>query len=80
MHNGSDEEAIIQNLKDAGCDRETIDAFVEDIRSDRTEEGMRLLAAHRRSVLDELHKEQKKIDCLDYLIYKMKKAQLKNVI
>lgn len=77
MSNGSNEEAIIQNLKDAGCDSETIHAFVEDIRSDRTEEGMRLLAAHRRSVLDELHKEQKKIDCLDYLVYTMKKTPLK---
>lgn len=68
------EDAIIQNLKDAGCNQETIAAFVENLRSDKADEGMRLLAAYRRSVLEELHKEQKKIDCIDYLVYTMKKG------
>lgn len=74
MSDESKENAIIQNLKDAGCSQETIAAFMEHMKSDETEEGMKLLAAYRRSVLEEVHKEQKKIDCLDYLIYKMKKT------
>lgn len=75
MYGAGNEDAIIQNLKDAGCSREIISSFMEDIREDRTEEGMKLLTVHRRRLLDELHKEQKKIDCLDYLIYKMKKQK-----
>lgn len=69
------DEAIIQNLKDAGCGRDTIAAFVEDIREEKIAEGLKLLAAHRSSLLDSLHKEQKRIDCLDYLIYKLEKMQ-----
>lgn len=75
----SNEASMIQNLKDAGCSRETIAAFVEDLRSDREEEGMKLLAAHRRLILDKLHKEQKKIDCLDYLVYQMEKTRKSKV-
>ena len=41
-------------------------AFIEDIRNDKIIEGLKLLAIHRRSLLDELHKKQKQIDCLDY--------------
>lgn len=67
------EEAIIQNLKDCGCGAETIEAFVEDIRKEKYSEGLKLLAAHRRTLLDDLHNEQKRIDCLDCLVYKMEK-------
>ena len=69
------DEAIIQNLMDAGCDKAVITAFVEDIHAEKIAEGLKLLAVHRRSLLDELHKEQKRIDCLDYLVYKMEKLQ-----
>lgn len=69
------DEAIIQNLMDAGCDKAVITAFVEDIHAEKIAEGLKLLAVHRSSLLDELHKEQKRIDCLDYLVYKMEKLQ-----
>jgi len=73
MNNDNDENHIIQNLKDAGCDRDTITAFVEDVRKQNIIQGLQLLAIHRRTLLDNLHKGQKQIDCLDYLIYKIKK-------
>ena len=66
-------EAIIQNLKDAGCDEDTIEAFMEDIENGKVDDGLKLLAAHRRSLLDGLHREQKQIDCLDYLVFTMQK-------
>lgn len=71
----NNENAIIQNLKDAGCDEDTIQTFVEDLREEKVAEGLKLLAAHRRSLLDNLHKDQKQIDCLDYLVYKLEKDQ-----
>lgn len=67
------ENAIIQNLVDAGCGQEFISEFMEDLRKDNISKDLKLLAAHRRSLLDNLHKEQKRIDCLDYLVYRMTK-------
>lgn len=67
------ETEIIRNLEDAGCGADTITAFVEDIRQGRMSSGQKLLEIHRRSLLDELHKAQKHIDCLDYLIWQMNK-------
>ena len=45
------------------------------LKSGRKKAGMSLLAKHRRFLLDCYHAEQKKIDCLDYLIYKMNQNQ-----
>lgn len=73
MKSNQKEEAIIQNLKDAGCDEETIHTFMEDLRNEKIDAGLKLLATHRRSLLDDLHREQKQIDCLDYLVFTMKK-------
>ena len=70
-----DETAIRQNLIDAGCGQELIKKFMEDFKHGRTAEELKLLAAHRRKLLDELHREQKRIDCLDYLVYTMKKER-----
>lgn len=67
-------EAIIQNLKDAGCSPDTISDFMEDMEVGKTAEGLKLLAVHRRSLLDQLHEEQKRIDCLDYLVWQMEKT------
>ena len=39
----------------------------------RTAELKRILARHRRTLLDALHADEKRIDCLDYLIYKIEK-------
>lgn len=69
----NDENAIVQNLKDAGCGQELIAEFLEDFRRDDISGDLKLLAAHRRLLLDNIHREQKRIDCLDYLVYKMTK-------
>lgn len=66
-------DAIIQNLKDAGCSAGTISEFMEKLRDGKRTEGLKLLAIHRRSLLDHLHEEQKRIDCLDYLVWQMEK-------
>lgn len=67
-------EFIIQNLKDAGCDSETIENFMADLQKGKETNGLKRLAAHRKNLLDSLHREQKRIDCLDYLVYQMKEA------
>lgn len=68
-------QAVVANLADAGCDKEQIEQFMDFLKSGRKEAGLSLLAKHRRFLLDCYHADQKKIDCLDYLIYKMNQNQ-----
>lgn len=74
--NSYNENAIVQNLIDAGCEEDFITEFMEALRKDNISKDLKLLQAHRRSLLDNLHKEQKRIDCLDYLVYRMTKEDL----
>ena len=69
------EQAVVANLADAGCDNEQIEQFMDLLKSGRKEAGLSLLAKHRRFLLDCYHADQKKIDCLDYLVYRMQKAK-----
>lgn len=71
--NSYNENAIVQNLIDAGCKEDFIAEFMEALRKDNISKDLKLLQEHRRSLLDNLHKEQKRIDCLDYLVYTMTK-------
>lgn len=75
--NSYNENAIIQNLIDAGCEEDFIAEFMKDFRAENISKNLKLLATHRRLLLDNLHKEQKRIDCLDYLVYKMTKETSK---
>lgn len=70
----------IQNLADAGCDDEMVRCYCElECRAGKRppirREQIRLLGKHRKALLGELHSCQEKIDCLDYLLYKLKDEQ-----
>ena len=65
------ERLLIRNLKDAGCSEADIQRFLKLGRAGRRQEQLRLLATHRASLLDQLHASQRRIDCLDYLVYQM---------
>ena len=63
---------IIGNLEDAGCGAALTEQF-EALRAKGDRKGqMRLLNWYRRLLPDEIHVGQKKLDCLDYLIYEIK--------
>lgn len=64
------QRALLQNLKDAGCGRELIRKFME-LPESREEEQIHLLTAHRDKLLQKIHKEERQITCLDYLIYQI---------
>lgn len=70
-----EEAEIIQNLKDAGCDEDTVSCFMECLRQGKISQEKALLAKHRKELLECVHQHQKKIDCLDYLLYKMKEKE-----
>ena len=67
-------QETIQNLKDAGCDRETVEHFMELEETGDTQEQLKLLAVHRKRLLDRVHREEKRINCLDYLVYQIQKS------
>ena len=74
MAEASDTEGILrQNLIDAGCDPELVQQCMDLAQGERMEEMKRILTRHRQTLLDMIHAEQKKIDCLDYLFYNMEK-------
>ncbi len=71
----TDVEAVEQNLRDADCSDEFIDSFMRVWKAGTTEEQLRLLACQRCRLLDRVHAEQRKLDCLDYLRYQLEKKQ-----
>lgn len=65
------DDRIKDNLIAAGCNEEFIKVFDSCIYDKRKCE--KLLAARRRELLDEIHDSERKISCLDYLVFMMKK-------
>ena len=63
--------ALLDNLRDAGCDAETAAQFMALEETGALPEQLRLLSAHRRQLLDQLHQAERRIDCLDYLTYRL---------
>ncbi len=63
---------ILQNLKDADCDYDLIAKFFELDKDNKIKEQLKLLSRHRSKLLNFLHDSQRKLDCLDFLIFNMK--------
>jgi len=62
-----------ENLADAGCGEDLTRKLMALAEQGKTREALTLLSRHRKALLDCCHAEQKKIDCLDYLVYRMEK-------
>lgn len=62
MLEGDSAQAVIQNLKDAGCDLETTERFLALEQAGQTREQLKLLSAHRKRLLDKVHEEERRID------------------
>lgn len=75
MAEATDPRGILyQNLIDAGCEPETTEQCVALKKAGKHTELLRLLSRHRADLLDAVHENQKRIDCLDFLVYQMGKA------
>lgn len=76
MAETSDAQGILyQNLMDAGCGEALAGQILRLMAAGEKQEGLALLAGHRRRLLECCHAEQKKIDCLDFLVYHMEKSK-----
>ncbi len=74
MSDCASEQAIIQNLRDAGCDSRMVEEFMACTRQGDALKQLRLLSRQRRRLLERVHREEKRIDCLDYLVYQIEKT------
>ena len=77
MKDDRHEQALLDNLRDAGCGGKTVEQFLALEAAGEREAQLRLLLAHRRLLLKRLHREEKRIDCLDYLVHQMRKDAAK---
>ena len=66
-------QALLDNLEDAGCGPEVAERFLTLEKTGQHQEQLKLLSEHRRHLLDCLHREERRIDCLDYLVYQLEK-------
>lgn len=67
--------SVYQNLIDAGCDIETIEQCMTIMKERRHADMLPILSGYRTRLIDTVHIRQKQIDCLDFLIYKIKKEK-----
>ena len=76
MPHAADTDSILrQNLVDAGCGPDIVRQCMALARKRDQAELMRVLSRHRRTLLDPLHQSERRIDCLDYLVYTLEKQR-----
>ena len=63
---------VAGNLKDAGCGAKMTELFLKLEAEGRTQEQLEMLDRHRQKLLDKIHADEKKIDRLDYLAYRLR--------
>lgn len=71
--NAENMDAVVRNLEDAGCDKDMVVQFMELGKTGKKQGQVNLLEKHRRTLLDKVHRHEKQIDCLDYLLYQIRK-------
>lgn len=60
-------------LQDAGCSSQEIDRFLSGYAQLSLNQRICMVRQFRHPLMEELHKVQKKVDCLDYLVNEMKR-------
>ena len=63
------DQLLIRNLKDAGCGAAMTEQFLACEREAKFQGERRLLLRQRRALLQKIHANQKRIDCLDFLLH-----------
>ena len=64
---------IRRNLSDAECSASQIVQFLELEEQRKRQEQYQMLSRQRALLLKELHQDQFRIDCLDYMVFTMQK-------
>jgi DNA-binding transcriptional MerR regulator len=67
-------EELSQALRDAGCNDAAVKEFMRLYTEGQNAKAQKLLSQHRKELLDSIHAEERKISCLDYLVYEMDRS------
>ena len=76
MDSSAENSLLIRSLKDAGCGPQLITKILALREAGNTHDQLRLLTHQRAALLEKMHAAQKKIDCLDYLVFNMKQENI----
>ncbi|MDO4548677.1 MAG: hypothetical protein Q4D04_11295 [Clostridia bacterium] len=66
---------LARNLRDAGCEAQEIEHFLELAQAGDTAGQLRILSGIRASLLERVHTGEKQITCLDYLVFQIQNTQ-----
>ncbi len=66
---------MVQNLKDAGCSVQTIEKVCRLYGNGQVHDAIKALRKHRCGLMDNLHESQERVDCLDFLVWRMEKEK-----
>ena len=69
--NGISRENVEEMLRDSGCPDEFIGQFMGALDTGRVNDQLQLLRAQRGRQLELVHMEEKRLDQLDFLRYKL---------
>lgn len=72
------ENSLRKNLIDADCDLDLINEILLDYKDENLDQMMKRLKEYRFTLLERVRFQQKKLDCLDYLIVLLRKRGEKN--
>jgi hypothetical protein len=75
MDIASNRESIRQNLLDAGCDEAAAEQILCQLEGQELRDCLCRLSRHRRGLLEQVHCWERKIECLDYLVYELERKQ-----
>ena len=76
MESKMNAQDLILNLKAAGFEEDMIEEYLSCWKAGETQKQLKLLFKKRASILDHVHKGEKQIDCLDYLVYQIGKERV----
>lgn len=74
-----DEAGVRQNLADAECPEEAIECFIVLRSKGNIPEQLAFLAMHRKTLLNRMRQAQHALDCLDFLVFTLKKHTARGV-
>ncbi len=66
-------EQLMQGLADAGCDAAACGMICSLFEAGNTQEMLRRMRLQRCALVDEMHRSQRKVDRMDYLIHAQEK-------
>ena len=69
----TEKEQLMQGLSDARCDTAACTAIGSLFEAGNTREMLRRMRLQRCELVDEMHKSQRKVDRMDYLIHAQEK-------